>query len=204
MSYKVDGLEEELTIENLQNLNKEILEGYNLKTGQMVSTSKDGGKIVNNYECYIVVFLDSEEAHNATVGSSINLRLSDTREIDATIEQIIQQESGDAMIIFRTNKAVEELISYRKISVDVIWWSYDGLKVPNSAIIEDGAENYIIRNRAGYNDKILVNIKKQNEKYAIIDNYTPTELRELGHDDEDIRTRKSISLYDEILIQPKE
>ncbi len=169
----------------------------------MVSTSKDGGKIVNNYECYIVVFLDSEEAHNATVGSKINLRLSDTREIDATIEQIIQQESGEAMIIFRTNKAVEELISYRKISVDVIWWSDEGLKVPNSAIIEEGAENYIIRNRAGYNDKILINIINQNEKYAIIDNYTTTELRELGHDDDDIRTRKSISLYDEVVIQPK-
>ncbi len=71
-------------------------------------------------------------------GQSVKLRLSDTREIDADIEYIMQQETSEVMIIFRINKAVEDLISYRKISIDVIWWSYSGLKVPNSAIIEDG------------------------------------------------------------------
>ena len=96
-------------------------------------------------------------------GQTVTLRLSDAREIDADIEEIVQQESGEVMIIFKTNKAVEDLISYRKISIDVIWWSYSGLKVPNSAIIEEGIENYVIRNRTGYSDKILVNIKKQNK-----------------------------------------
>ncbi len=52
------------------------------------------------------------------------------------------------MIIFKTNKAVEELISYRKISIDVIWWSYEGLKIPNASIIDEGGLNYVIRNRS--------------------------------------------------------
>lgn len=42
------------------------------------------------------------------------------------------------MVVFRTNKVAQDLISYRKISVDVIWWSSQGLKVINSAIIEEG------------------------------------------------------------------
>lgn len=50
------------------------------------------GKIVNNFMCYIVVFLDSEEAHNATMGQTVKIRLSDTTEIDADITQIIEQE----------------------------------------------------------------------------------------------------------------
>lgn len=41
------------------------------------------------------------------------------------------------MIIFKLNKYVEELIAYRKISLEVIWWSYSGLKIPNSAIVEE-------------------------------------------------------------------
>lgn len=65
VSYKVDGLEEELSPQNFEKLNKKQLEGYNLKTGQMVSTSSEAGKIVNNYKCYILTFLDSEEAQNA-------------------------------------------------------------------------------------------------------------------------------------------
>ena len=135
-------------------------------------------------------------------GSQVTLRLSDTREIDAKIEYNVLQENGDVMIIFRTNKAVEDLISYRKISIDVIWWSYEGLKVPNSAIIEEGGVNYVVRNRMGYSDKILVNIKKQNKNYSIIENYSTDELRELGWDDKEIYSRKSIGLYDEIVANP--
>ena len=70
VSYRVDGLEEELKPENFINFNKKLLEGYNLKTGQMIPTSLEAGKVVNNFECYIVTFLNSEEAHNATVRKS--------------------------------------------------------------------------------------------------------------------------------------
>lgn len=67
VSYKVDGLEEELNPNNFANLNKEKLESYNLKTGQMIGTSSEAGKVVNNYICYIVAFSNSEEAHNTVV-----------------------------------------------------------------------------------------------------------------------------------------
>ena len=203
VSYKVDGLEEELTPDKLSSLNEKILDGYNLKTGQMIPTSSEAGKIVNNFECYIAVFLDSEEANNAIVGKNITLRLSDSTEIKATIKQIIQQESEKVMIIFKTNKAVEDLISYRKISVDVVWWSDSGLKVPNSAIIEEGGLSYIVRNRAGYSDKILVKILNNNKNYSIIENYSTKELLELGYEEKEINKMKSISLYDEIIVNPK-
>lgn len=44
VSYKVDGLEEKLSIDNLKSLNKEMLEDYNLKTGQMIATSTEARK----------------------------------------------------------------------------------------------------------------------------------------------------------------
>lgn len=203
VSYKVDGLEEKLKPEDFEKLDKKTLENYNLKTGQMIPTSTEAGKIVNNYKCYIISFLNSEEAHNANVGKTITLRLSDGSEIETEIEQIIQQESGDVMIIFATNKAVEKLISYRKISIDIIWWSDEGLKVPNSAIIEEGGISKIIRNRAGYKDEILVKVLNNNKNYSIIENYSTKELIELGYDEKEIKSMKSISLYDEILVNHK-
>lgn len=106
------------------------------------------------------------------------------------------------MVIFRTNKSVEELVSYRKISIDVIWWSKSGLKVVNSAIIEEGGLNYVIRNRTGYKDKILIKVQQENKNYSIIRNYTTEELLELGYDKDEIISMKSISLYDEILVSP--
>ncbi len=107
------------------------------------------------------------------------------------------------MIILKTNKAVEDLIAYRKISVDVIWWSTEGLKIVNSAIIEEGAESFVLRNRAGYKDKILIKILKQNKNYSIIRNYSSEELSELGYDEEEIYSMKKISLYDEIIVNPR-
>lgn len=198
VSYKIDGLEEVLTPNSFDNLNKKMLESHGLKTGQMISTSKEAGKIVNNFECYIATFLESEEARNAEQGKSITLRMTDGTEIDAKIEYI-KQEGKEVMLIFKINKYVEELISYRKISIDVIWWGDSGLKIPNSAIVEENDLKYVIRNRTGYKDKILVKILKQNENYSIIEKYTTKELLEKGYKQEEISSMKSISLYDEII-----
>lgn len=123
------------------------------------------------------------------------------KEISSEVEYIKEQEDGKKMLVFKINKEVEKLISYRKISLDVIWWSYSGLKISNSAIIEEGELSYIIRNRTGYKDKILVKILKQNQDYSIIKNYTTEELKALGYKQEEIISMKSIGLYDQIEVQ---
>ena len=127
--------------------------------------------------------------------------MPDATEINSEVEFVRQEENGKTMIVFKINKGVEKLISYRKISLDVIWWSFSGLKIPNSAIIHEGDLTYVIRNRTGYKDKILVKILKQNEGYAIIRNYTTSELKELGYKQEEIISMKSIGLYDQIEVQ---
>ena len=100
------------------------------------------------------------------------------------------------------NEEIEELSNYRKISFDLIWWSYSGLKVPNQAIVEQDGLNYVVRNRAGYLSKILVKVEKQNEKYSIVSSYTTDELRELGLTDSEIYNVKTLSVYDEIVLEP--
>ena len=125
------------------------------------------------------------------------------KEINSEVEYVKEQEDGKRMIIFKVNKEVESLISLRKISLDVIWWSYSGLKISNSAIIQEGELTYVIRNRTGYKDKILVKILKQNQDYSIIRNYTTEELKTLGYKQGEIISMKSIGLYDLIEIQKK-
>ena len=98
------------------------------------------------------------------------------------------------------------MISYRKVSFDIIWWSDSGKKIPNTALGKeqkgDKEVSYIVRTRNGYQDKILVKILRQNDKYAIVDNYTTDELKELGYRSEEIKGRKTLTLYDEILKNP--
>ena len=199
VSYKVDGLEETLTPDNFSTLSKEFLENLNLKTGQLIATNDECGKIINNFKCYIATISNSKQAKNAKIGDKLQVRLSNNQTIDAKINYISQENDDDMLIILEINKQIEELANYRKISFDLVWWSYSGLKVPNSAIVNQDGINYVVRNRAGYLDKIPVDITKQNDRYSIIQNYSTDKLKELGLSTTKI---KKISIYDELIIKP--
>ncbi len=202
VSYRVDGLEETLTPNNFSSLSKEYLESLDLKTGKIVATNEECGKVINNFVCYIATVTSSEEAKQAKVGDKIKVRLSNNVEVSAEISNIVKEEDKDILVILKLNKQVEELINYRKITFDLIWWDASGLKVPNQAIVQEDDLNYVIRNRAGYLSKILVKVKKQGEKYSIVEAYKTEELKELGFSDKEINSYRKISLYDEILINP--
>lgn len=202
VSYKVDGLEETLTPNNFSTLSKEFLESLNFKTGQLIATNDECGKIVNNFKCYIATISDSEQSKEAKIGDSLQVRLSNNKIVDAQITYISQENEEETLLVLEIDEQIEELTNYRKNSFDLIWWSYSGLKVPNSAIVEQDGLNYVVRNRNGYLTKILVNVKKQNSKYSIIKNYTTDQLLELGFSNKEINSMKSINLYDEVIINP--
>lgn len=202
VSYKVDGLEEVLTPNNFSTLSKEYLENLDLKTGKIVATNDECGKIINNFSCYIATITSSEEAKKAEIDQNVKVRLSNNTEINAKITNIIKEDDGDIIIILELNKQIEDLINYRKISFDLIWWSASGLKVPNQAIVESEGKNYVVRNRAGYNSKILVKVTRKGEKYSIVEPYSTEELKELGFNNTEIMSYKKISLYDEVILNP--
>ena len=202
LSYRVDGLEEKLTTADFGYLSKEYLEGLDLKTGKIVATSDECGKIIDNFNCYITTISDSQEAREAEIGDKVKIRLPSNVEVDAEIEYISNEGEDERLLVLKFDKQIEELISYRKISFDLIWWSDSGLKVPNKAIVEKDGLNYVVRNRAGYLNKLLVKIVRRNDKYSIVTSYTTDELKELGYSNSEINSYKKITIYDEILINP--
>ena len=204
VSYKVDGFEDVLkpTDECFSSLSKDYLETLDLKTGKTIPTSDESGKIVDNTYCYIATITNTEEAKNAKVGDKVNVRLPSGEEVSAEISYILEEESGERVLIIKIEKGVEDLINYRKISFDLIWWSAQGLKIPNQAIVKENDLAYVVRNRAGYLNKILVKVKKEGDKYSIVEPYDTEELKELGFTSEEIISYKKISLYDEVILNP--
>lgn len=204
VSYRVDNFEELLKTDDFSYVNKELIDSINSKVGEIIATSEDKGKIINNFESYIAVNLSSNEAKMTKIGKSVKIQLSNIEKIGATVEAIKVESDDSRTITFKITQKIEELIKYRKIPITIVWWEENGFKLPNLSIKIEDNEAYVMRNRNGYKDKILVKVVQQNENYSIIENYTNDELEKLGYTKEEINKMGKLALYDEILIDSGE
>ena len=202
VSYRVDGLESVLTTEDFTKFNKSFLQDLKLKTGQTVASNEEVGKIINNYQCYIVFNSNTNEAKNSKVGDTIKIRVQNSDTLKASVENIIDEDDGSKTITVKITNDVEKLIAYRKISFDIIWWDAEGFRIPNEAIKEENGLSYVVRNRNGYYNKMLVKILKQNDEYCIVRQYKTEELEGLGFTSSQIYSMRNIALYDEIVLNP--
>lgn len=201
VSYRVDGLENVLKTDGFEELNENKLNELDVKTGQIVSSSSEEGKVINNFNIYIATVLDSLPAKQAETGKNVLITLASGEEINATIYYTKVQDNGKVLIVFKINTLTDELRSYRKISFNITWWSFVGIKVPNDAIIEDeNHSKYVLRKNSAGTTKCYVKILKTNEKYSIISSYSVEDLTALGID---INTYKGINIFDTIMLYPK-
>ena len=60
--------------------------------------------------------------------------------------------------------------------------------------------NYVVRNRAGNFEILLVKVKRKNDKYSIVSSYSTNELEKLGIEKNNYV--KTISIYDELILNP--
>ena len=199
VSYRVDGLENILTTDDFSKYNKEFLSNLNLKTGQIISTSNETGKIVNNFICYIACTTRTPEANSAEIGDKVKISLPSSKIVDATIEYITRENDAEVTLILGFNESINELLLYRKINLDIIWWDSTGYKIANSAIITENNLNYVIRTRAGYLEKVLVKVTHKGEDYSIVTNYSTSEIKDLEINS---KAKTSIMLYDELILEP--
>ena len=199
VSYRVDGLEETLKVDDFSYLTTDLLDDYDLKVGVAVPLSQNQAKLINNFNSYIVVSMNTEMASAAAVNDNVTLRLPNLKEIKAEVVYV-KNDEGNYIIVFKVDRDIDYLIQYRKISLDVIWWKYSGWKISNSALINENDIMYVEKQKNGFIDKIPVKILRQNESYSIVENYTDDELAELGFKESEISGRVKVKLYDEILL----
>ena len=95
-----------------------------------------------------------------------------------------------------------EILKQRKIGIknkdgeninETLVSAYDLDIVPNDL-------SYINKQSAGYSEKVLVKVLRQNETFSIVNNYTDEELQELGFSEDEISDMKELKLHDEIIL----
>ena len=171
--YKLDGYEEILTEDAISLYDTKTLEKLNVPKGELIGTLQENSlKIVDNIEGYITVVLNSKNANEAEVDQKVDLRfpeIDNNLTITGRIDYINKEADGNVVITFRVNRAIEILLNYRKVKVDVIWKTTEGYKVPTTAILktEEGNKVYILAGRSYVVEK-NVDIIEEVGDYAII------------------------------------
>ena len=201
MSYRIDGLENVLKTGDFSYLNEEVFDSIEIKMGATIPLSNNNCKIINNFNSYIATFMNTEKANTANVGDEVTLRLTTGNVLSAKIVYLGETTKEGRVIVFEIREGIENLIEFRKISMDVIWWDYSGYKVSNSVLISGDGKNYVQKYKTTSSEIILVKVKRQNDTYSIISNYTDEELLEMGISQEEINKRTKIKLYDRLLVQ---
>lgn len=198
VSYKIDGFENKLKVDTIEQFNSENLKKLNIKNNIQIPKSETNGKVVDNFEMYILAETNNKEASIKKVGDYIKIRVQGNV-INAEIIKLPNDDrKNDKVIILKITENVEKLIDNRSMQVDLIWWEKEGLKVSNKAIEEEKGFHFIIKNKWTYREKIIVKIVKKTEEFSLVENYTSEELKELGIDI--TKVRPNVQDGDEIVI----
>lgn len=213
VSFRVDNYENVLSPSVISKLTLNDLEKVKINNNQTIPINMSKVKIVNNFECYIAIPMDSEESKEAKLNDTVYLRFDNTGDelISATIEYISEEESK-RILVFKIKSNVEELTKYRKINLDVVWWSDKGLKINKEAIkyseITGVSGDMVVIptvtiKKSSYTQEAFVKIVREAGDFAIISNYEDKELLNLGVPEELINDRQTLKMYDEAVLIKK-
>lgn len=200
VSTRIDNLENVLVAQDVNNITYAQLEELKLRTDEIIPNSTKSIKIIDNYYCYIIVNITDEHKDTIKVGDKVQIRLN-YGDVEKTTAEIvnISDEGESKTVVLKITKNVEELISYRKVSFDIIWWEEQGLKIPNIAVKGQGNNATVTLLKYGIEYEVRVKIQAQNEDYAIITDLSESDMQELNLTSEDVK--RSISIYDELIIK---
>ena len=182
-----DGSEEKFTPDTLANITeKDIKASYDIKYMSKTTTVEAGSpafKIVRDNNWYICSYIDNSIASEWEVGDTKTIRaVVDKSEISVEFK-IDSMTAGDSKtyVVFKTNKNIQDFLSVRTLEFYITDSSYQGLKIPNTAIIEKTflkipigcvseslSGTSVVKRVDGKDELVKVEIESSDEEYAYI------------------------------------
>ncbi len=199
VSYKIDGYENQLTPDRINDLKlsdlRRIIEGERNRSTDSgrVQTGKPFVKIIRGTDIYLAAEIPSDRAEAFEEGSSIKLRINEPYlEASGTISHISEDESGNLAVTVKVSRGLDILSDRRIVKVDFITKTEEGLKVPKKCLRDispDGKRARIMLVVYNVAASRYVDILCSDDEYAII--RTPEGEYE-----------KTVNLYNIYLINP--
>ena len=140
-SGQVDGYEMVLVPEITEGVTPSLLDS--LESRAVEEDSSALGKLITNSQWYFIFSLGEEQAKRLTVGRAVPVRFSRdwSGTVDMTVERISLPENGRVAVILSTRKFLSETTLLRRQTVELIFDSQMGIRVPLGAVrVEEQTE----------------------------------------------------------------
>lgn len=133
-SSLVDGYESVLTPQSVFQLTPSSLQG--LLDGVGVTAGNGLGKLICGYRWYFAASLPVDVTERMKEGGTAQVRFSGdfTQDVNMTVEQIGQEENGQQVVVFSSDKYLARTTLLRSQSVEIIFDSFSGLRIPKEAL----------------------------------------------------------------------
>ena len=134
-----DGYESVLTPEKLTTMSAQ---DYNALEPEAVPEGTIG-KLIRGSTWYYVTTLPASELKGVKEGASVQLLFARDvyDQMDMTVERVGNNEAGYRLLVLSCNQYIQNVTLLRQQSADVVFNSYQGLRVPKDAVrVEDGGQ----------------------------------------------------------------
>ena len=180
ISFKLDGLENELTFDTLLTADASTIRNYiNDSVGIITSDLyvKNGenlARIASNEKQYLAVFLDEKNAPATAfeIGTLHTINVgSEGISIGKCVVERVESTSNGLMVIFSTTRYVEDLLDLRTVDIEIVITESSGLRVPISALVSpdyDRGVATIYVNNQGFADEVGVIVEDYDREFAIV------------------------------------
>lgn len=201
VSYKIDGYEGKLKTDNFDYLTKDVISEVDIKSGNIVSTVENNVKIVDGFKTYLVCTLENKNTKDRKVGDTVGIRIGSHEEIDGEIVYMKKISEEENILVFKVDRLYDVLSQYRKVNISIVWWSQEGLKINNNALVKaQNGLHFAKKDKGGYSEIIPVKVIRKTDEYSLIESYTKADYEKAGIK---MDYAPSVVEYDEISISPK-
>lgn len=150
LTYKLDGYESFITIDNLYNINYEEISKVDINATSIIkeNTSQDGTlfKIVDNATYYLVAIIPNEEVETYKNVQKITVEIG-SEKLSGEVYDVFTDDQK-AVVAIRMNEVFDGFYNQRWVDANVIRENYRGLKVYVDSIvnIEGQLGVYVVEN----------------------------------------------------------
>ena len=189
-SAHVDGYESLLTPERLDGLTAGELE--RLSALSVGGLPEQYGKLCLGQTWYFVAALPAERAAQCAEGDRLTVRLSGVRELRMQVRRVGAEENGMRVLVLSSSQYLQEVTALRKQYAELIFQTYEGLRVPKKALyVENGETGVYVLEGARAQWKPVEVLFEQDDSFLVA--WERDSVDNLWPEDELILTSKEIT-----------